>query len=188
MTGSLQPVRRNLSETPAPPPVHPLLAIYIERRPSLVRAFAARLGSMAAAEDLAQDLYLRVAATDPNAVIDNPSAWLFRMGTNLMLDGVRQSRRAAGRDARWIETDQTRLGAEAIVDGPPADEVVAGRQRLAEVAAIVEAMPPRMRRAFQLHRLNGQSQAQTARAMGISVSAVEKHVASALKLLLERLS
>ena len=66
--------------------------------------------------------------------------------------------------------------------------MVAGRQRLAEVAAIVEAMPPRMRRAFQLHRLNGQSQAHTARAMGISVSAVEKHVASALKLLLERLT
>ena len=40
----------------------PLLAEYLQRRDNIVRFLAARAGSMAAAEDLAQELYLRLAA------------------------------------------------------------------------------------------------------------------------------
>ena len=36
----------------------PVLAVYLERRANLVRFLAARAGSLAAAEDLAQELYL----------------------------------------------------------------------------------------------------------------------------------
>jgi DNA-directed RNA polymerase specialized sigma24 family protein len=37
-----------------------LLALYLQKRPSLVRFFAPRLGSVEAAEDLMQELYLRL--------------------------------------------------------------------------------------------------------------------------------
>jgi DNA-directed RNA polymerase specialized sigma24 family protein len=45
-----------------------------------------------------------------------------------------------------------------------------------------------MGRAFRLHKLEGLSHAETARAMGISVKVVEKHVSAALKALTRRLS
>ena len=56
--------------------------------------------------------------------------------------------------------------------------------------ALVEAvddLPEKTRHAFQLHKLEGLSHAETARRMGISTSTVEKHISSALKTLTRRL-
>ena len=46
-----------------------LLQIYLEKRANLVRFFAARLGSVAAAEDLLQELYLKIATLDDAASV-----------------------------------------------------------------------------------------------------------------------
>jgi RNA polymerase sigma factor (sigma-70 family) len=174
-----------MDSTPAPD--NPLLAVYLEKRANLVRFFAARLGSLETAEDLAQDLYLKLSTMAPVEDVQNPMALLYRMGANLMLDRLRHGRRAAARDDAWLKTERVTLGGEDVVDQPPADEVLAARQRLAQVIAAVEHLPARMRQAFQLHKLQGLSHAETARAMGVSVSAVEKHVSGALKALLGRL-
>ena len=42
----------------------PLLALYLARRSNLVRFLAARAGSLAAAEDLTQELYLKLTARE----------------------------------------------------------------------------------------------------------------------------
>ncbi len=166
---------------------NPVLVVYLEKRANLVRYFAARLGSLEASEDLAQDLYIKVAAMGPIEDLQSPMALLYRMGANLMLDRLRQVRRSAAREDAWLRTAHTTLGGEDVVDQPPADEALASRQRLAKLVAELEGLPPRMRRAFQLHKLEGKSHAETARAMGISISAVEKHVSGALKALVGRL-
>jgi RNA polymerase sigma-70 factor (ECF subfamily) len=44
-----------------------------------------------------------------------------------------------------------------------------------------------MGQAFRLHKLEGQSQAETARAMGVSVKMVEKHIQAAIANLSQRL-
>ena len=83
-------------------PTDPLLEIYLERRSNLVRFFAARTGSVATAEDLAQELYLKLATRDPNALmIENPIALIYRVATNVMLDRVRGDTRSSARDAAW---------------------------------------------------------------------------------------
>ena len=163
------------------------MRIYLEKRANLVRFFAARLGSVALAEDLAQDLYLKVAALEADEPIQSPSALLFRMGSNLMLDRLRKERRTLARDDAWIKVERTSIGGEDVVDEPAADDALASRQRLAQLTAALEELPPRMRRAFHLHKLDGLSHAETARAMGISISAVEKHISGALKALMARL-
>jgi RNA polymerase sigma factor (sigma-70 family) len=152
-----------------------------------VRAFAARLGSMAAAEDLAQDLYLKLAAMDPDTQIENLSAFLYRVGSNLMLDRLRQESRAAARDRQWRETSTTSVAGQDVAREPPADVSLLWRQRLAQLGEAVDDLPPRMRHAFRLHKLEGLSQAETAKVMGVSVKAVEKQISAALKALLKRL-
>ena len=55
---------------------------------------SAGAGSAAAAEDLVQEIYLRIAQAPP-AELGSPEAWLYRVGSNLMLDRIKQQRRMA---------------------------------------------------------------------------------------------
>lgn len=174
-----------MAEIRTPEPVA-LLAAYLERREDLKRYFTLRLGSPEAAEDLVQDIYFKV-ASGVRGEIANPAAFLYRLGSNLMLDRLKQQRRAMRRDHGWAETNELRLGGEAVADAPAADEVVAARERLERLLAALDDLPPACRRAFRLHKLEGLSHAQTAAAMGVSKSTVEKHISAALRHLLARL-
>lgn len=165
----------------------PLLEAYLERRANLVRFLTTRTGSRTAAEDLAQDLYVRLAAREPGPAPDNPTALLYRAAMNLLLDRARGESRSAARDAAWRETARMSLGGEEVADEPGAEAVVASRQRLRQLVDAVAELPPQMQRAFRLHKLEGLSHAETARAMGLSVKSVEKHVSAALKALTARL-
>lgn len=164
-----------------------LLRLYEEKRANLVRFFSARLGSRAEAEDLIQDLYIKISGVETLGPVDNPSALLHRMGSNLMLDRMRSQKRSGVRDNDWRAVNTTQVAGQEVADEPTADEVVAGRQRLKALVEAVEDLPEKTRQAFQLHKLDGHSHAETARRMGISVSTVEKHISSALKTLTRRL-
>jgi RNA polymerase sigma factor (sigma-70 family) len=166
----------------------PLLAAYLERRANLVRFLAARAGSVAVAEDLAQELYLKLAGRDRSGEIINPTAMLYRMALNLMLDRARGEARAVARDTAWRQVTRFEVGGVAVADDPPADEAAASAQRLRLLVAAVKDLPPQAGRAFRLHKLEGLSHAETARVMGLSVKAVEKHVSAALKTLTARLA
>ena len=161
------------------------MSAYLERRSDLVRVFTSRLRSPARAEDLVQSMYEKVAAA-PDEAIANPVAYLYRLGSNLLLDEVRQRRRQAARETAWADLQGADVGGARASDMPSAEQAAASRARLQRLLAAVETLPPQPRRAFTLHKLEGLSHAETARAMGISRSAVEKHVSLALRLLVER--
>jgi RNA polymerase sigma-70 factor (ECF subfamily) len=163
-----------------------LVQTYLAKRSNLVRLFAARTGSRAAAEDLAQELFLKLAEGPPVEVLGDPEALLYRMALNLMLDRIRGETRSAARDAAWRGATRAWTTGEEIADEPPADEAVASRERLRRLVDAVAGLPPQMQRAFRLHKLEGLTHAQTARAMGLSVKSVEKHVSAALKVLMEK--
>lgn len=163
-----------------------LLAAYMESRAELVRFFTTRLRSAASAEDLVQDIYLRIDAVAPDADIRNAGGYLYRLGSNLMLDRLRGERRAAARDHDWRESQGTVIGHEDISEAPRADDAVAARQRLAAVVAIVQQMPETTQKIFRMHKFEGLTHAEVAAALGISKSSVEKHVISVLRRLAER--
>ena len=165
-----------------------LMALYLERRANLVRFLAARAGSLAAGEDLAQELYLKLAARDTASDISNPQAMLYRMALNLMVDRARAEARAAARDTAWRQVAGHAIGGVDVADQPAADDAAASAQRLRQLVAAVQELPPQAGRAFRLHKLEGLSHAQTAQAMGLSVKAVEKHISAALKALTARLA
>ena len=164
-----------------------LIALYLERRPDLVRFFTLRLRSPAAAEDLVQDIYVRLSGMEQPADIQHPMAYLYRLGSNLMLDRLRGERRTALRDSAWLETQITRLGDHEVSPEPSAEAAVAARQRLALLNEALNELSPQTQRIFRMHKYEGLSHPEVAAALGISRSAVEKHMMAALKHLLARL-
>ncbi len=164
----------------ADPP--PLIAAYLRKRADLVRFFTLRTGSAAAAEDVVQDLYVKLTETETPADLRNPEAFLYRMGSNLMLDRAKAQRRAAARDHAWSQAGAGD-GPEPIAQEPPADEAVASRQRLQRLLAALDRLPPQVASAFRLHKFDGLSHGEVAARMGVSRSSVEKYIMTALKAL-----
>lgn len=164
------------------------MAAYLERRADLVRFFTLRLKSAEGAEDLVQEIYLRIAAADPPTPVENPVGYLYRLGSNLMLDRLRGERRSAARDAAWRDTQRTVLGHDEIAEEPSAEDAIAARQRLAAIVAALSDLPEQTRRVFRLHKFDGLSHSEVAAKLGISRSGVEKHMIAALKHLARRLS
>lgn len=166
-----------------------LIQTYLERREALIRYFVLRTRSEALGEDLVQDIYLKISAMAPDAVAEvrNPAAFLYRLGSNLMLDRIKAERRSRAREDAWRETETVSSGGEDISDEPAADDALAARQRLEQVIAALNDLAPQTRRAFRLHKLEGKTHAETAAEMGVSKSAIEKHISAALKHLLKKL-
>lgn len=156
--------------------------LFIENRQDLIRFVAARCGSRELAEDLMQDLWLKL-STQAIGPVANGRAYLFRMANNLVLDDLRGRHRAMTRDRSWIEADH--IGDVLTEDRPdsslPADEEIARRQEASVLERAIAALPPGAQRALRLHRLEERDQAEVARIMGISRSGVEKHLAVAMK-------
>lgn len=165
----------------ADPP--PLIAAYLRKRADLVRFFTLRTGSAATAEDIVQDLYLKLQATEAPADLQSPEAYLYRVGTNVMLDRLKQQRRQSVREETWTRETVGTAGPDPVAEEAPADEALASRQRLARLVAAVETLPPNVAAAFRLHKFDGLSHKETAERLGVSRSAVEKYLMSALRAL-----
>jgi RNA polymerase sigma-70 factor (ECF subfamily) len=164
-----------------------LIGLYLERRADLVRFFTVRLRSTPAAEDLVQDIYVRLSSLEDAPEIQNPMAYLYRLGSNLMLDRLRGERRTANRDGAWLDSQTTRIGVHEVSAEPSAEAAVAARQRLQLLTEALTELSPQTQRVFRMHKFEGLSHPEVAAALGISRSAVEKHMMAALKHLLARL-
>ncbi|WP_338465581.1 sigma-70 family RNA polymerase sigma factor [Novosphingobium sp. ZN18A2] len=166
-----------------------LAGVFAENRAALLRFLAARCGDAATAEDLLHDLWIRTetASTGPVA---NARAYLFRMANNIVLDAARARRRAMARDRSWVDRDGRHDAppGERPDPAPPPDQAISRAQEAALLHRAIADLPPGAARALRLHRFNGLKQADVAREMGISVSAVEKHLANAMKHLRNALS
>jgi len=163
----------------------PLLAVYLLRRVELERYFALRLRSDEAAQDLVQDIFLKISRRRPET-IDNPAAYLYRLGSNLMLDHIKQRQRSQRRVAAWGQLHGSVGGAEAASEEPAIDDALMAREQLRRVVDAVRELAPQVQEAFRLHKLEGLSHAETATAMGVSRSSVEKYIMTSLKRILER--
>ena len=165
----------------------PLVRAFFEKRENLLLFLAARTRCMATAEDLIQDLYLRIATAEVEADVRAPAALLYKMASNLLIDHVRSRQRSSRRNAQWRQEGRVVVGREEVVDEPAADEVLVTKERVRLLAEAVAGLPPQMGRAFRLHKLEGLSQAQTADAMKVSPKTVEHQIQAAIRHLAQRL-
>ncbi len=143
----------------------------------LRRFIRGRVATREDAEDVIQEAYLRVLRYSAEHAVESQERLLFSAAKNLAVDS-RRRRHVRVRTA----TDYAVLEA-CTQTWPDAHEVVYASQRLNKVERAVAQLPPRCREVFLLHRLDGLSYSQVAAQLGISVSAVEKHMARACLLL-----
>ncbi|MDB5713290.1 MAG: sigma-70 family polymerase sigma factor [Sphingomonadales bacterium] len=142
----------------------------------LLRLLAARLGTREDAEDAAQELWLKLADLTASPIA-HPAAYLYRMAANLASDRRASATSSTARDRAWLEVQP---GAQEL---PDAERALIARERLGQITATLDAMPDRMSAAFQMFRIEGQSQKKIAAALGISVSGVEKLLQRAYRLI-----
>ncbi|CAM3196640.1 RNA polymerase subunit sigma-70 [Sphingomonas antarctica] len=167
---------------PGRTPASGLIAVFIDLRPALARFLAARGAQAAEAEDLLQDLYLKLGEATIGPVAE-PRAYLYRMANNLMLDLRRSAARRAGREEAWTDAG---LGAQRDMDPQPsAEDALLARERLTVVTNVLAALPERTRDVFRRYRLGGEPQKDIAADLAISVSAVEKHLQRAYRAVVE---
>lgn len=140
----------------------------------LRRFFIKRGTSAAEAEDLTQEVYVRITRMNGVDSIREPEAFLFQTAANLLRDNARRSQ--ARRTRHHISVDDSELPARTA--GP--DRVLEGKQSLEGVLRVLKALTKRQRDVFILHRFDGMTYAGIAEHLGISTSAVEKHMMKAI--------
>lgn len=145
-----------------------------------------RLRRMAVPEeeisDIVQDAYLSISQLESVRHIRSGRAYFFTAARMVLLQRVRRE--------RIIRIDSlAEIEALALCDDDPGPERrVSGRQELARVRALIEALPDRCREIFELRRIHGFRQREVAERLGISEEIVEQQSRRGLKLILNALA
>lgn len=137
--------------------------VLLANRDRILRFLVLR-GAGDAAEDLFQDLWMRLTERRTGPIAD-PLAYAMRAANNLMLDRYRASRQRELRDKAW--------GEAAAVQKPSAEAALISREQLALVEQAIAATGERPARIFRRFRVDGVLQRDIAAEMGISLSTVE---------------
>ena len=156
------------------------------RRP-LTAFFMRRAASRADAEDLVQEVFIRLLARG-GADIESADSFVFAIAGNLLRDRARmaQTRRASAHDPVDTAFDTDHVD-DALVEHCAPDRVLLDKERLHLVTRALEDLGERTRNIFVLYRLENMRRRDIAALYGITVSAVEKHIAKALDHLMTRL-
>lgn len=151
-------------------------ALVRQYREPLRRFFERRLRDRAEAEDLAQEVLLRL-TRQHSLVRQTRPAYIFLTARSVLLDKVRRNRVRQRADAH--END------ESALEVPSAERVYLAQERVARVEHLLEALTPRARQVFMMHRIEGLAYTEIAQALGITMSTVEKHMTAALRFLVQ---
>lgn len=166
---------RSKSAHPWPPDslVHALARHYDALIDHVRQHLARRGGDRTQACDVVHDVCVQVAQMPPRAPALVPLAFLRHVATCRAIDlhRIEQGRRA------WVlSTDTLPERADDRAAALDPARILAGRQGLGLLAAAIDALPPRAREVFVMHRVHELPQAEVAERLGISLKAVEKHV------------
>ena len=142
-----------------------------------LRRWLQRRGFDHEAEDIVQESYALLIQADRVDHVRHPRNYFCQTARSIIL---RQARRDA--IARF-ECISDPMNCAFANEDPLQDEALASRQELGLVLASLEVLPARTRDVFTLRRLEGLSLQATAERLGISQSAVEKHLRCAMRTL-----
>lgn len=146
-----------------------------------LRAWLRRRELAVEIDDVVQETYAVLAGLASVEQIHNPKAYMFQVAHTLVLQRLRRARIVRIDAVEEIE----RLSIQ--YDGPSPEQLASYRQELRQVARLIAALPAKCREAFMLRKIEGLSQREIARRMGVSEGTVEKHVAKGVRILMDAL-
>lgn len=139
----------------------------------LHRWLRGKLGCTDSAADIAHDTYLRLLAAETLPQPEQSRQYLTQIAKGLVVDLFRR---------RSIETaylDTIALLPEPEAPSPETQQIII--ETLLEIDQILNGLPEKMRRALLMCKLDGLSYREIAEQLEVSVSSVEKYIATALQ-------
>jgi RNA polymerase sigma-70 factor (ECF subfamily) len=146
--------------------------------------------SNAAAEDLAQEVFLRVyRSRESYEASAKFSTWLYRIATNLAVNHARDTRHERPENTVSLDEPDEESGRTLdLPDGAPsAEETMVQRERLAAIRQRVQALPERQRIAVVMHKYQQMDYRQIADVLKLSESATKSLLFRAYETLREQL-
>jgi len=144
----------------------------------------------AAAEDLAQEVFLRVYRAretyEPSAKF---ATWLYRIATNLAVNHARDTRHERAEVTVSLDEPDEETGTtfELPDGGLTAEQALVRRERLLAIRGKVEALPERQRLAVIMHKYQQMGYKQIAEVLKLSESATKSLLFRAYETLREQL-
>jgi RNA polymerase sigma factor (sigma-70 family) len=149
--------------------------LFAEQRGALLAFFRRRIRSEVDAQDLAQEVYLRMLrVSDPGAIRD-PVLYLYTVANNLVKEhAVRERRQASDVDIDEVAAQ------EQLETLPGFDGELDLEQRVARLRVVLKQLRPKWQAAVELYFTHGLSYREIATRLGVSPQMVKKYVAQAL--------
>lgn len=144
---------------------------------ALTRYFDRRGAPPDVSKDLVQEVFTRLAGMTRKSAVGNGEAYLMRTASNVWIDYLRRKQRADGRIHLEYDDDAHSPA------GLSPENVLESRQSLEQVIRALEGLPPRTRQIYLLCRVDGQRRQAVAKQFRISISAVDKHLMAATKII-----
>jgi len=155
----------------------PNLSAIVSERHQLINLAYRLLGSLAEAEDVVQETYVRWYAMSPEQrdATDNPAAWLTKVAGRICLDLLGSARARRERYVgEWVPEPLPERA-----DGDPADRVTLDESVSIAFLVVLESMTPAERVAFVLHDVFRYPFAEVAEIVGRSPAACRQLATSA---------
>ncbi|OWJ95818.1 RNA polymerase subunit sigma-24 [Pseudomonas sp. A46] len=149
------------------------LRTFLSRRQQMETLVSRRVGCRATAADLVQDLFLRFWRR-PTAPVEDLGTYLLRSAHNLAIDHLRS-------EGSRNRAESALLPEQQLAEPASPEAALEAGSQLRHVESALRELPERTRQIFLLNRIHGRTYGEIARAMGLTQSAVEKHMMRALE-------
>jgi RNA polymerase sigma-70 factor (ECF subfamily) len=159
-----------------------------KHRSSVVHFLYRMVQNHAVAEELAQDVFLRVYRSrgtyEPTAKF---TTWLFRIATHLGLNALRDGKNE--RLQEKLDDDTGEMPARQVSDRrPTVEQSMVNRAKLDEIRRAIAALPDKQRAAVLMHKYQELDYSSIAAVLGCSQSAVKSLLFRAYETLRARLA
>lgn len=155
----------------------------VSLRGALARYFQRRIQDASEVDDLVQEVFLRLVRRGEVSEVGEPEkleGYVFKTAASVLAD--RSRRRKVRQADRHVPFEPEVHAGEA----PGPERTLIGLETLEAIGLALLELPERTRRVFILRRIEGLSAPETARRLGVSPGAVDKHMLKAVRHILAR--